>query len=254
MKRLTILAVALTILAGGGATQAFGAALFSMSPDTQTVAGDSVFSRYFLVSGNTSPIFDWQVSLFYDTTLVSPTATATEGSFLKKHGITYFVGPVWAGWNDLAFTCTFLGGGQWSQDTAGTLATITFTAKNKPGTNSTAMTFDRSDDDNFLDDTTLSDVPLGFKDGLVTVTGATGVEGNSPVTVQKLEVRPTPNPFASFATIPGYEAQRFALYDLSGRLVGIYRGDRIGEGLPAGVYFLREFGRDSKPLRIVKVR
>jgi hypothetical protein len=36
--------------------------------------------------------------------------------------------------------------------------------------------------------------------------------------------------------------------------VGTYRGDRIGEGLRAGVYFVRAEGKDGKPLRIVKVR
>jgi len=64
----------------------------------------------------------------------------------------------------------------------------------------------------------------------------------------------TPNPFTSFATVPGHETDRFALYDVSGRRVGTYKGDRIGEGLEAGVYFVREEGKDGKPLRIVKVR
>jgi len=63
-----------------------------------------------------------------------------------------------------------------------------------------------------------------------------------------------PNPFASFASVPGRERERFALYDISGREVGTYRGDRIGEGLKAGVYFLRSSDNKDKPLRIVKVR
>jgi len=64
----------------------------------------------------------------------------------------------------------------------------------------------------------------------------------------------SPNPFTSFATLPGHETERFALYDVSGRKVGIFRGDRIGEGLAPGVYFLRPEGKDTEPLRIVKVR
>jgi len=67
-------------------------------------------------------------------------------------------------------------------------------------------------------------------------------------------VRATPNPFSSFATVPGHEGERFALYDISGRLVGKYRGDRVGEGLSAGVYFLKPDKGVAKPLRIVKLR
>jgi outer membrane protein assembly factor BamB len=64
----------------------------------------------------------------------------------------------------------------------------------------------------------------------------------------------TPNPFTSFATLPGHEAERFSLYDISGRLVGTYRGDRVGEGLAPGVYFLRPQDGLSSPVRVVKVR
>jgi hypothetical protein len=67
-----------------------------------------------------------------------------------------------------------------------------------------------------------------------------------------------PNPFTSFASIPHHESERFDLYDISGRNVGTYRSDRIGEGLPPGVYFLRPSTltpRFSTPtLRIVKIR
>lgn len=73
---------------------------------------------------------------------------------------------------------------------------------------------------------------------------------------QRLEVRfrAKPNPFTSFTTLPGHASERFGLYDISGRRVGTYKGDRIGEGLSAGVYFLRPFGGNAKPLRIVKLR
>jgi hypothetical protein len=63
-----------------------------------------------------------------------------------------------------------------------------------------------------------------------------------------------PNPFTSFTSVQNHEADRFALYDVSGRRVGTYRGDRIGEGLQAGVYFVRAEGGGAKPVRIVKVR
>ena len=64
----------------------------------------------------------------------------------------------------------------------------------------------------------------------------------------------SPNPFTSFATLPGHETERFALYDVSGRKVGIFRGDRVGEGLAPGVYFLRSQDGLSSPVRVVKVR
>jgi subtilisin family serine protease len=62
-----------------------------------------------------------------------------------------------------------------------------------------------------------------------------------------------PNPFTSFTSVPGHSSDRFALYDISGRRVGVYKGDRIGEGLVPGVYFVRAEGK-GKPVRVVKVR
>ena len=88
-------------------------------------------------------------------------------------------------------------------------------------------------------------------------TGNSGVGESSgsfqPLT-SNLSFSVVPNPFTSFATIPGHSSECFALYDISGRRVGDYRGYRIGSGLSAGVYFLRPFGGNAKPLRIVKLR
>jgi len=72
-----------------------------------------------------------------------------------------------------------------------------------------------------------------------------------PPSASRLTV--SPNPFTSFASVPGHSSERFALYDISGRKAGVYKGDRIGEGLSAGVYFLRAEKGGQKPLRIVKV-
>jgi hypothetical protein len=85
---------------------------------------------------------------------------------------------------------------------------------------------------------------------------ANGVEEISGGRGPRVEVRlkTQPNPFVAFATVPGHERERFALYDVSGRKVGTYNGSRIGEGLRAGVYFLKAEGKDAKPVRIVKLR
>jgi hypothetical protein len=88
--------------------------------------------------------------------------------------------------------------------------------------------------------------------------GNVGVEDNSPDRIKpltsNLSFSVVPNPFTSFATIPGHSSDPFTLYDISGRKVGFYKGDRIGEGLAAGVYFIRSSNTKDKPLRIVKVR
>ena len=95
-----------------------------------------------------------------------------------------------------------------------------------------------------------------FSDSHFRIRDGTGVE----VSPHALRLTPhapyrvAPNPFLSFASVPGHEAESFALYDVSGRKVGVYKGDRIGSGLSAGIYFLKPEGQDSKPLRIVKLR
>ena len=84
-----------------------------------------------------------------------------------------------------------------------------------------------------------------------------GVEEGDKVSESEVgisEMNVHPNPFISFASVPGHSSERFTLYDISGRKVGTYRGDRIGEGLAAGVYFLNPEGKDAKPLRVVKLR
>jgi hypothetical protein len=87
-------------------------------------------------------------------------------------------------------------------------------------------------------------------------TGNSGVEDNTEDKRRQLDVRikATPNPFTSFVSVLGRERERFALYDIAGRKVGDYQGDRIGEGLSPGVYFLKPEGQSAKPVRIVKVR
>lgn len=83
-----------------------------------------------------------------------------------------------------------------------------------------------------------------------------GVEESSPsrLTPNASRLTVSPNPFISYTTIPGHSSDRFTLYDISGRKVGTYKGDRIGQGLSSGVYFLRQENNDTKPLRIVKLK
>jgi len=63
-----------------------------------------------------------------------------------------------------------------------------------------------------------------------------------------------PNPFSSYARIPGHERESFVLYDVSGRKVGRFPGNRIGENLAPGVYFLNPIGKPTKLMRILKIR
>jgi hypothetical protein len=87
-------------------------------------------------------------------------------------------------------------------------------------------------------------------------TGNTGVEEKTDTRCQisavRLKIRP--NPFVFYTTVHGYEKENFALYDISGRLVSTCRGNRIGEGLCAGVYFVMPANKNLKSVRILKVR
>jgi hypothetical protein len=51
-----------------------------------------------------------------------------------------------------------------------------------------------------------------------------------------------PSPFTSFARVPGHETDVFVLSDVTGRQVAVCGGDRVGEGLRPGVYFLSSVG------------
>jgi hypothetical protein len=87
-------------------------------------------------------------------------------------------------------------------------------------------------------------------------TGNSGTEEREEAGGQRLEVRvmAKPNPFVSYATVPGHEKERFGMYDVSGRLVGTYRGDKIGWDAAPGVYFLKPVDKKAPPVRIVKIR
>jgi len=78
------------------------------------------------------------------------------------------------------------------------------------------------------------------------------------IKVQTLRFSPLPNPFTSFTRVPGHVGKAFSLFDISGRKVGVYPGDRIGWDVSPGIYFLRYDTRSAAPdtriLRIVKFR
>jgi len=87
-------------------------------------------------------------------------------------------------------------------------------------------------------------------------TGNSGNEERTEAGGQRLEVRvmAKPDPFVSYATVPGRETEYFEVYDVSGRKVGTYLGDRIGQNIGPGVYFLRPVDKKAAPVRIVKIR
>jgi hypothetical protein len=100
----------------------------------------------------------------------------------------------------------------------------------------------------------------GMRDVYLIKTDANGNVGVAePSTLQlansRTALRVQPNPFSSFAAVPGHWTERFILSDVSGRTVSICNGNRIGEGLPPGVYFLSPVNPAIprfRPLRIVK--
>jgi len=71
------------------------------------------------------------------------------------------------------------------------------------------------------------------------------------------QIQAWPNPFVSSCVVVGHEREQFSVYDHSGRQVSVARGDRIGAGMPAGVYFLQTAPAQAQaqaPVRVVKTR
>jgi photosystem II stability/assembly factor-like uncharacterized protein len=106
-----------------------------------------------------------------------------------------------------------------------------------------------------------ADVQTGYAVGeggviLKTTDGGVGVENgrDQGLGFRDQAYRALPNPFTTFATLPGHQAERFALYDITGRRVGTYKGERIGMDLRPGVYFIRALEGKVGLGRIVKVR
>jgi len=61
----------------------------------------------------------------------------------------------------------------------------------------------------------------------------------------------TPEPFTHYTQIIGFEKSRIFVYDITGRLLGVYPGNKIGGDLEAGVYFVDVA---NKFYKIIKVK
>ena len=72
--------------------------------------------------------------------------------------------------------------------------------------------------------------------------------------ISNFEFKICPNPFTAYTTILGYERDYFTVYDISGRKVGRYKGNNLGVGLAAGVYFVVPEKSGGKPARVVKIK
>jgi photosystem II stability/assembly factor-like uncharacterized protein len=88
--------------------------------------------------------------------------------------------------------------------------------------------------------------------------GVSGVEQRGPDKDRDFaslnRIKAYPNPFVSFARVAGHEKDKFALYDVTGRRVGTYKGDKIGADATTGIYFLITEGKEAGPTRIVKIK
>ncbi|NWF91185.1 MAG: hypothetical protein HXY50_17195 [Ignavibacteriaceae bacterium] len=80
-----------------------------------------------------------------------------------------------------------------------------------------------------------------------------GMDPMAPAASGQIPLRVYPNPFVSCAAVEGRAGEWIAVHDATGRLMGTYLGDRVGEGLPPGVYFLRATGAGHSFARAVKL-
>jgi hypothetical protein len=78
--------------------------------------------------------------------------------------------------------------------------------------------------------------------------------GPGAIRLSPLQTTATPNPFVSYSTVAGKGSEIFSVYDVLGRRVGQYRGERIGSDLLPGVYLLRPNDGNGAAVRIVKTR
>jgi len=87
-------------------------------------------------------------------------------------------------------------------------------------------------------------------------TGNSAVEETFTHTKQKLieKYNVFPNPFVSSARVVGHGTEDFMIYDVSGKLMGKYKGNQIGIDLPPGVYFIKSLSKNSFFTQTIKVK
>lgn len=249
MKLFRVLALALTALAGGFAVPAFGmnniylVPQYVSKPVGQTFALACSISR---IGSEPVGISGWTVRLFWNGAILH-LVSVPNGGFLT--GIEINQGDTTVAYWDRAVAT--LSNPQHA--TKGLLCTWNFQVK---ATGSCSIRFDTPSSYN----TALTDSLANYFDPAdITVRSGffsypSGVEEGQKQGVTDQDYKVFPNPFASFATVPGHEGERFVLYDITGKRMGSYQGDRIGGGVMPGVYFLRPESSQGKLLRIVKLR
>jgi hypothetical protein len=87
-------------------------------------------------------------------------------------------------------------------------------------------------------------------------TGNPAVEETFTNTKQKLieKYNVFPNPFVSSARVVGHDTEDFMMYDVSGKCMGMYKGNHIGIDLPPGVYFIKSVSKNSFFTQTIKVQ
>ena len=102
---------------------------------------------------------------------------------------------------------------------------------------------------------------LDARDTLTEIYYKRNPNGNVPGVAEGRITRPgmrvsllRPNPVASFARVPGHEAESFVVFDATGRPVQQCSGGRVGAGLAGGVYLLRSTDGGLGPVRFVKLQ
>ena len=214
------------VIAGG--TYSFGAGGMDVYLIKANALGDTLWTRAY---GGTNSDFGQSVQ------------QTSDGGYIVA-GYTYSFG---AGWFDVYLIKTDANGGTlWTKTYGGTDYDAGYSVQ-------------QTQDGGYIIAGCTGSFGAGSRDVYLIKTdanGNVGVENNpsSRLTSYASRLTAFPNPFVSFASVPGHETERFNLYDVSGRQVGMYKGDRIGEGLSPGVYFLRSEGKAAKPFRIVKLR